>query len=693
MDRIDERDTREWLLTNGIGSFACGTVCDAHTRTYHGWLMAALEPPGRRTLLLSRIDAAIEIGGQRLQLGVNFWISGAISPQGDRLLRSFTVDPVPAWIWGQEHWQLQRRLVMPYGVLSPQNDEPPRLKTRTLIHYRYEGNQPALLSLRPLIADRGLHYQQQQQPELEFAQLVESSRLLLQAKTPTRTGISWQLSWTTGTYQADGMWYWGYRYPEETKRGLADQEDLYSPGVLTVPLQSGASVTIEARVRDFDRYQGRATLDETTFDQTIAAEKERLKTVFALSKNRLHNQSQHQSHNQKRTVPPQLLQASDRFIVYQAVKNRPTLIAGYPWFNEWGRDTLIALPGIALTTQRYELAKDLLRTCSDYCDRGLIPNRFADEDALSYTNMDVGLWWIEALGQYLEATQDWAFLIEQYPTVGKIYKGLTVGTLHNIRIDASDNLVTWDAPNIALTWMDALVADQPVTPRRGKPIEVNALWYSALCWASKWAEQLQKFDSASDLDQGTLANQARRYSQQAEQVKASLQKFWNPAQNYLFDGISPDDYPDSSIRPNAVIALSLSHCAFHAAIGQAVMQTACDRLLTPYGLRSLDPADPRYEGKYEGGIWQRDRAYHQGTVWSWLIGAFVRGWQRFYPGQAVPFDPEPLWQHFQQQAGLGFISEVFDGDPPHLPRGAIAQAWSVAELLRHWEEIASRSDR
>ncbi|MEP0912425.1 amylo-alpha-1,6-glucosidase [Leptolyngbya sp. GB1-A1] len=685
MDRIDERDTREWLLTNGIGSFACGTVCDAHTRTYHGWLMAALEPPGRRTLLLSRIDAAIEIGGQRLQLGVNFWISGAISPQGDRLLRSFTVDPVPAWIWGQEHWQLQRRLVMPYGVLSPQNDEPPRLKTRTLIHYRYEGNQPALLSLRPLIADRGLHYQQQQQPELEFAQLVESNRLLLQAKTPTRTGISWQLSWTTGTYQADGIWYWGYRYPEETKRGLADQEDLYSPGVLTVPLQSGASVTIEARVRDFDRYQGRATLDETTFDQTIAAEKERLKTVFALSQNR--------SHNQKRTVPSQLLQASDRFIVYQAVKNRPTLIAGYPWFNEWGRDTLIALPGIALTPQRHELAKDLLRTCSDYCDRGLIPNRFADEDALSYTNMDVGLWWIEALGQYLEATQDWAFLIEQYPTVGKIYKGLTVGTLHNIRIDASDNLVTWDAPNIALTWMDALVADQPVTPRRGKPIEVNALWYSALCWASKWAEQLQKFDSASDLDQGTLANQARRYSQQAEQVKASLQKFWNPAQNYLFDGISPDDYPDSSIRPNAVIALSLSHCAFHAAIGQAVMQTACDRLLTPYGLRSLDPADPRYEGKYEGGIWQRDRAYHQGTVWSWLIGAFVRGWQRFYPGQAVPFDPEPLWQHFQQQAGLGFISEVFDGDPPHLPRGAIAQAWSVAELLRHWEEIASRSDR
>lgn len=678
MDRIDERDTREWLLTNGIGGFASGTVCDAHTRTYHGWLMAALEPPGRRTLLLSRIDAAIEIGGQRYLLGVNFWISGAISPQGDRLLQSFTVDPVPTWVWGEEHWQLQRRLVMPYGLLPAHDDEPPGLKNRTLIHYRYEGKQPALLSLRPLIADRGMHYQQQQ-PDLEFAQLVESNRILLQAKTPARIGISWQLGWTAGSYEADGMWYWDYHYPEETRRGLADREDLYSPGLLTVSLQPGDAVTVGARVRDFERYQTQASLDETTFDQTVAAEQKRLKSVFAAVQ------------HEKPTVPLSLLQASDRFIVYRAQKNRPTLIAGYPWFNEWGRDTLIALPGIALTTQRYDLAKDLLRTCSDYCDRGLIPNRFPDEGIeASYTNMDVGLWWIEALGQYLEATQDWAFLVEQYPTVGKIYKGLMVGTLHNIRVDASDDLVTWDAPNVALTWMDALVADRPATPRRGKPIEVNALWYSALRWATKWAEQLQQ---QPDFDQGTLANQSRRYSQQADRVKASLLKFWNPEQSYLFDGISPDDYPDPSIRPNAVIALSLSHCAFDAAIGQTVLKTACDRLLTPYGLRSLDPADPGYEGKYEGGIWQRDRAYHQGTIWSWLIGAFVRGWRRFYPDQTVPFDPDPLWQHFQQQAGLGSISEVFDGDAPYLPRGAIAQAWSVAELLRHWEDIATRSDR
>ncbi|WP_263971760.1 amylo-alpha-1,6-glucosidase [Leptolyngbya ohadii] len=713
MDRIHDRDTREWLLTNGIGGFACGTVCDAHTRTYHGWLMAALEPPAKRTLLLSRIDAAIEVGGQKIPLGVNFWVSGAIAPQGDRLLRSFTADPVPTWIWGQTggqteeqtegemNWQLQRRLIMPYGLLpASQRDDPPGLRNRTLIHYSYKGNQPARLILRPLIADRTLHYQQREQPDLQFVQLVESNRVLLQAKTSTRVGTSWQLSWTVGTYEADGLWYRDYHYPEETKRGLADREDLYSPGRLTVSLQPGETVTIGARVRDFDRYQAREMLDNTTFDRLVAAEQERLKTVFAPYQYDRSNQES----NQKPSVPLQLLQASDRFIVYRAVKNRPTMIAGYPWFSEWGRDTLIALPGMALTTKRYDLAKDLLRTCSDYCDRGLIPNRFPDERAEpSYGSMDVGLWWIEALGLYLEATQDWAFLVEQYPTVGKIYKGLTVGTLHNIRVDAADNLVTWDVPNLALTWMDALVADQPVTPRKGKPIEVNALWYSALCWAAKWAEQLQQSDRGEHLDRGTLANQARRYSQQAIQVKQSLQKFWNPAANYLFDCISPDDIPDASIRPNAAIALSLSHCAFDTEIGQPVMQTVCDRLLTPYGLRSLDPADPRYEGRYEGGIWQRDRAYHQGAVWSWLVGAFVRGWRRFYPGQAIPFDPEPLWQHVQQQAGLGFISEIFDGDTPHLPRGAFAQAWSVAELLRHWEDIhwedvhwedvASRSDR
>ncbi|HEY9697291.1 MAG TPA: amylo-alpha-1,6-glucosidase [Trichocoleus sp.] len=690
---MNQRDTREWLLTNGLGSFASGTICDAHTRTYHGWLIAALEPPRQRTLLLSRLDASVEIAGQEFPLGVNYWTSGAISPQGDRLLQSFQPEPVPTWIWGQAHWQLCRRLFMPNGLLSSSSNESssnesssnksPGFRNRTLIHYRYEGKQNAVLRLRPLVGDRKFHYQQRQQPDLHFAELLESNRLLIQAKTSTWVGTSWQLSWTAGTYYQNGTWYWGYCYPEETKRGLADQEDLYSPGVLVVSLQPGDAITLEARVRDFEQYQTRLSLDDQTFDQAIASEQERLAAVFA---GLCTGPKEEDAENQNQQIWERLLRMGDRFIVHRAAKNRPTMIAGYPWFNEWGRDILIALPGLALTTQRFDLAKGLLRTCSDYCEQGLIPNIFPDSGIPLYNSMDVALWWVETLGLYLEATQDWAFLVEQYPTVWKIYKGLMAGTKYNIRVDAFDGLVTWNAPNMALTWMDAMVADQPVTARRGKPIEVNALWYSALCWAADWTKRLQKIPD-SDIDSATLSNQARRYRQQAEQVKASLQKFWNPAQNYLYDTIAPDDSPSPQIRPNAVIALSLCHCAFSDPVGQVVMKTASDRLLTPFGLRSLDPDDPDYVGQYEGGIWQRDRAYHQGTVWSWLIGAFVRGWQRFYPDKPIPFDPQPLLHHIQDEAGLGGISEIFDGDPPHLPRGAISQAWSVAEIIRYWQVL------
>ncbi|WP_416672840.1 amylo-alpha-1,6-glucosidase [Egbenema bharatensis] len=358
------------------------------------------------------------------------------------------------------------------------------------------------------------------------------------------------------------------------------------------------------------------------------------------------------------------------------------MIAGYPWFNDWGRDTLIALPGLALTPKRYDLAKGLLKTFGQYCQQGLIPNAFPDAGTQPfYNSIDAALWWIETLGLYLEATQDWDFLVEQYPIVGRIYKGLMAGTWYNIRVDAVDGLVTWDAPNVALTWMDAVVKQEPVTPRRGKAVEINALWYSALCWAEKWAIHLQQ---QPDVDTTAFTNQARRYRTQIEQVKVSLQKFWNPAQSYLYDAIAPDDYPDGSIRPNAVIALSLYHCGFSDQMGQPALQVAHDRLLTPYGLRSLDPADPKYVGQYVGGIWQRDRAYHQGSVWSWLLGPFIRAWQRFYPHQPVPYDWQPLIEHFEQQACFHSMSEIFDGDPPHLPRGAIAQAWSVAEMIRHW---------
>ncbi len=670
-------DRREWLLTNGLGGFACGTVCEARTRTYHGWLIAALDPPGRRTLLLSHLDASLEVAGKPWALSTNFWNEGkAIEPLGYQLLRSFDIDPVPTWTWGVGQWQLTRQLVMPDGLsgscewtVGKSQDSTQQLQfcNRILIQYRYEGQDVATLKLRPLIADRDFHHQQFADETIQFSQLIGHNRIYLQAIREGQPGIPWQLRWTAGDYQPQGVWYWNYYYPEENQRGLGDREDLYSPGYLTLILQPGATVTLEAKVGCPET--GLGELSPQAFDQAIQQEQQR--------KNQLY---EHLPPLPTPHSPLPLLQASDQFITYRASIDGPTVIAGYPWFNDWGRDTLIALPGLALATKRFTLAKGLLKTFGSYCQDGLIPNTFPDAgtDPI-YNSIDASLWWIETLGLYLEMTQDWDFLIEQYPVVRKIYKAYTAGTRYQIQVDAADGLLTWDAPNVAITWMDVVLEGQPITPRRGKPIEINALWYSALCWISKWTE---KMVIGAIADRVRLLHHTQHYIQQAQKVKTSLQKFWNPDQNYFYDTIEPDDRRNTQIRPNAVLALSLYHCGFPDDQARQVLQVARDRLLTPYGLRSLDPNDPDYIGYYSGDRWHRDRAYHQGTVWSWLIGPFTRAWQRFYPTEPLPFDWQPLLDHFQDQACIHSISEIFDGDLPHSPQGAIAQAWSVAELIR-----------
>ena len=729
-------DTREWLLTNGLGSFASGTVSDVRTRTYHGWLFAATNPPSGRTMLISHLEASLEVLGDVVALGTNFWGNRQIEPTGYEQLRYFDTNPVPKWIWGEDNWQLSRQLVMPYGLvgigdwgqggiieqvpvptLSLPNTQSlipnphPQFCHRILIQYRYEGSDAAILRLRLLIADRDFHHQQTASPELQFSQLLGQKQVCLQAINSGRFGIPWHLRWTQGNYQPDAVWYWNYGLPEETQRGLSDREDLYSPGYLIVTLKPGDTVTLEARVGFPDQLQGDLTPE--TFSEAVEAEQERLSQIFGWGKGgigdcgkgagstekseRLYpalriseehrefplplTSSQSPIPNPQSPIWQQLLKAGDQFIVYRASIAGPTIIAGYHWFNDWGRDTLIALPGLALVPQRFDLAKGLLRTFGHYCRHGLIPNAFPDVDGEPfYNSIDAALWWIETLGLYLEATQDWQFLAEQFPVVQQIHKAFVGGTRYNIQADATDGLIGWDAAGVALTWMDVVIGTQPVTPRRGKPVEINALWYSALCWVSQWAERLSQLQFGEPV---RLAKQAQRYAQQAEQVKASLQKFWNPQLGYLYDTIEPDDRRNFQIRPNAVLALSLYHCGFSPQQGRQVLDLATTRLLTPYGLRSLDQSDPEYIGKYAGSTYDRDRAYHQGTVWSWLIGPYIRAWQRFYPNQPLPFDWQPLLNHFSSGACLGSISEIFDGDPPHTPKGAIAQAWSVAEVIRH----------
>ncbi len=666
---MGELDTREWILTNGLGSFASGTVCDARTRTYHGWLVVALNPPSDRTFVFSHLEASIEIAGKTWALGTNFWGGGAIEPLGYKLLRSFTIDPVPTWVWGAENWQLSRQMVMPYAL--GEGDKQEKFLHRVLIQYLYEGETAAILKLRLTIGDRNFHHQQRAEPNLQFSQLVKQNQLYLQAIRPGKIGTLWQLQWTKGEYQASPVWYWNYQLIEESKRGLSDREDLYSPGYLTIKLQPKESLTVEASLGTRDPLR----LQEQDFAKAVEAQQRRFKQLFPLIASKAPSTS----------ILPQLLQAGDSFIVYRQSIKGQSAIAGYHWFNDWGRDTLIALPGLALTTKRFELAKALLQTFGRYCQYGLIPNAFPDtNNEPFYNSLDATLWWIEALGLYLEASQDWNFLVEQYPTVRQIYKAFTAGTKYNIQVDAADGLLGWDAPDVALTWMDAVIDGQPVTPRRGKPVEINALWYSALCWSSNWAKRLGTLQVENS---DRYCKQAQYYTGQAQQVKDSLQKFWNPHTGYLYDLIEPDDRPNAQIRPNAVLALSLHHCGFSDVQGQSIVQVAKNRLLTPYGLRSLDPADREYIGNYAGNSHHRDRAYHQGTVWMWLIGAFIRAWQRFYPSEPLPYRKQLLIEHFYNTGCIGSISEIFDGDSPHAPQGAVSQAWSVAELIRHWHDI------
>ncbi|GEM_PF-47591 len=776
-------DTREWLISNGTGSFASGTVADAHTRTYHGWLIASLQPPVQQTLLLSHIEASLYLAGNAVDLGSNFWTSGNIHPQGFELLQSFSPLPVPTWVWGEEDWQISRQIAMPFGLTSylsiddfcekrwlQQAEQAQRssksdsesssnavavqpfthassskssaatISNRVLVRYSYQGSQSAILTLRPLIGDRSFHQQQRSDSDLQFSQLVNTNSLSLQAIRQNWVGTPWTLTWTRGTYYPDGAWYWNFLYPEETRRGLGDTEDLFSPGYLVVALEPGASVTLEAQI--VWPPPSTSSLNDTTFDRLLHIEHSRIQqllqplhnfspreslmtasgelltspasTALTLDKDSIREtRSDKESglepksdsgyelesipdlSNETRLNPSiqqlkeRLWQAGDRFIVYRHSVEGASILAGYPWFSDWSRDTLVALPGLTLTTGRFDVARDLLQTFAGYCHEGLMPNAFPNDNAhLYFNNLDVSLWWVETLGLYVEASQDWAFLMRHYPTVQRIYKKLTVGTLKNIHVDASDGLLTWNAPREALTWMDVVVDREAITPRSGKAIEINGLWYSMLCWAQYWAEWIcENTDSCPT----SLKSQGRRYGQQAAQVKESLRKFWNAQRGYFHDCIGSDDEPDPSIRPNALIALSLSHCGFAEGHARQALLMACDRLLTPYGLRSLDRAHPAYQGKYAGNLYHRDRAYHQGTVWSWLLGPFIRSWKRFLPEEPLPIDGNTLLEHFQNQACFDSISEIFDGDAPHDAEGAVAQAWSVAELIRHWDDIFSDS--
>ena len=595
----------EWLETNGLGGYASATVSGANTRRYHGLLVPAAKPPLGRIVLLSKLDERVN----DLDLATNIF-PGAIHPRGFEHLRAFERDIFP---------------VFDFGIVR---------KTIAAIHGEnstvivYESTETVTLELRPFIAGRDYHHVTTANDAIRRDATFDDGHFTF---SPYEGVPSLHLSVPGSSFAAKPEWYYRFEYPIEHERGLEWHEDLFTPGTFTVTLQPGTPLAIIASTDDPRGRDGIALLDRER--------RRRERLIEAAPK-----------------IGRRLALAADQFIVRRGADRR-TIIAGYHWFTDWGRDAMIALPGLCLATCRYEDARRILAAFAESASQGMLPNRFPDAgEEPEYNSVDAALWFFIAARKYFDATGDGAFVRSALlPVMRDIVMCYTRGTRYNIHED-SDGLLIAGAPGVQLTWMDVKIGDRVITPRQGKPVEVNALWYNALMI-------LAELDKNAD-----LAEKAKRVRQRFNEV------FWNGEAGCLYDVAG-----DASIRPNQIFAISLPHPLIDGSRAESVLRVVEQRLLTPFGLRSLDPADPRFVPKYEGTVEQRDGAYHQGTVWAWLIGPYVTAVRR------VRGRTRSALQQIEKNldaACVGSISEIFDGTEPFAPRGCVAQAWSVGEVAR-----------
>ena len=638
---------REWLVTNGIGGYAAGTVSTALTRAYHGLLIAALQPPLRRTLLVAKLDETAFYCGRNIPLFANHWANGAMEATGLRHLLSFELQgAIPTWSYALEDAILEKRIWMQPGANT------------TYLHYRLlRAHQPVEMVFNPLVNFRNHHDAQAHQEHfpLSFEEISTGIKFTypLEVGVQSYYILSDQLNFTSAS-----SWVVDFYLPVEANRGLTPLDDHLSVGVLAATLQPNTSITIVLTTDLNSDLDGQRRLD-----RRCAYERALIPPRYTRAPAWVH----------------QLILAADQFIVDRATPIDPqgkTIIAGYPWFTDWGRDTMISLPGLTLALDRFEIARKILRTFAAYFDQGMLPNRFPDPESLEaaapeYNTVDATLWYFEALRAYVDATNDQELLAELYPFLVESIAWHRRGTRYGIRMDPADGLLYAGEPGIQLTWMDAKVDDWVVTPRIGKPVEINALWYNALCIMADFADRL----GLKTLD----------YAQIAIQAKTGFARFWYPESAYLYDVIDGPDGNQSELRPNQLLAVSLSHSPLTINHQRAVVDACVAHLFISYGLRSLSTNHPQYIGVYGGDRRRRDGAYHQGTAWSWLIGPFASAHWRVHRDRAYIESLLAPYIHHLGIHGLGSISEIFDGDPPHTPRGCFAQAWSVAELLRSLE--------
>ncbi len=649
--RIAEQ--REWLVTNGLGGYGAGTVSGAPSRSYHGLLIAALQPPVGRTLLVSQLEEGVNYGGQSFFLATNRWTDGRVEPRGYRHIEAFALEgTVPRWRYGLADALLEKRLWMAPGANT------------TYVQYRLvRGAQPLELTLTVFVQHRS-HHGDGRHPPLALEPWGRGVRVCPAGAAPflLRSDRGEVLP------AASPHWVEGVHLEEEARRGLACTADHLLAATVTITLSEAQPCFTFVASSDADPplEGGRALAERRAHDRGLL-EAWRLAQPEADA------------------VAPawirQLVLAADAFVV-----QRPpgaSLIAGYPWFNDWGRDTMIALAGLTLVTGRAAEGERILRTYARFLQQGLVPNSFPDQgdqplDPGRYNTVDATLWFLQALREHQHATGSAALIRELYPQLEGIVAHHVAGTWFAIRMDPADGLLRAGEGETQLTWMDAKPADRAITPRHGKPVEVNALWVNGL-------RAMAEFARLVGADPGG-------YDRLADRAARSFQRFWDPQRGCCFDVIDGEEgRPDPSLRPNQLLALSLPEPLLSREQAAGVLALCGQRLLTRHGLRSLDPADPGYRGRYGGDAQERDGAYHQGTVWAWWLGPFAIAHFRHHGDrrQALSF-LEPMAHHLST-AGLGSISEIFEGDPPHAPRGCIAQAWSVAEVLRAWVAITAAS--
>ncbi len=628
----------EWLETNGIGGFACGTVSGANTRRYHGVLTAATRPPLGRVTMLSKFEEVLTIDGEVFETSANQY-PNTVHPKGFQYLKSFKLKPFPIWTFEINGIEIERKIFMVHGANT------------TVCQWRVKSkvagkDADIRLEIKPLLSFVDYHHLQHETYEINGEYVASENCVLVNPFTQTpELFFNHNALELTGT----GHWYRNLEYPIEKARGFDFREDLFQPFTLIFDLRNTATVIVSTEQQNYTNAE--------EFEQKEIERREELIEIAEAEDD----------------FTKQLVLAADQFIVKRG--EGETILAGYPWFSDWGRDTMIALGGLTLATNREGIAKNILREYSKHISDGMIPNRFPDEgETPEYNTVDATLWYFEAIRAFVEKTGDLDFVRhELYEKLVEIIYWHERGTRFNIKVD-DDGLLYAGEKGWQLTWMDAKIGDTVFTPRIGNPVEIQALWYNALKIMEKFAKEFRDKDGK------------HQYKELADKAKKSFNKeFWNKDGEYLYDFINGDE-KNTDLRPNQIFAVSLKHSMLSMFRAKKVVQKVEKELFTPVGLRSLSKDNPQYQGIYIGDPYKRDSSYHQGTVWAWLMGAFITSLERTYPKgrkykQYVNKILEGFENHLHDE-GVGQFSEIFDGNEPHEPRGCFAQAWSVAEILR-----------